>query len=111
LDTHDFLADPRAIGLAERRATATRMHREQRAWLERLRALVEGPAPGADFPAFLLATPPFAKLALRLGTATTRAELPTETADELERFVDAFRDYLRTDVGEDVFAKARSGRC
>ena len=57
-----------------------------------------------DFPAFLLATPPFQELANRLLKAKTRSQLPPATADELDWFVAAFRDYLRTCAGEDVFS-------
>lgn len=104
LDTYDFLADPRAITLQQRRATKKSLHREQATWLEHLRALAEAPKPEDDFPAFLLATPPFQDLAGRLGRARTRAQLPPATADELEWFLAAFRDYLRTCDGEDVFS-------
>lgn len=104
MDTYHFLADPRAITLEERRATAARMHREQQVWLERLQALAEPPKPGKDFPAFLLATPVFADLAQRLGAATQRAHLPTDVADELDWFVQAFAGYLHTCDGEDAFA-------
>lgn len=103
MDTYDFLADPRAITLADRRATAARMAREQQVWLERLQSLTEPPHPGRDFPAFLLALPAFADLALRLGTATQRSQLGTEVADELDWFVRAFTEYLRTTEAEDVF--------
>jgi len=104
LDTYDFLADPRAITLQERRATAARLAKEQADWLERLQALAEPPKPAQDFPAFLLATPAFADLARRLGRARTRAELPTDLADEVDWFVAAFAGYLRTCDGEDSFA-------
>lgn len=104
MDTYDFLADPRAITLEERRATASRLHREQTVWLERLMTLAEPPLPEPDFPAFLLATPPFADLAVRLGTATQRAHLPVAVAEELDWFLQAFADYLRTCDGEDIFA-------
>lgn len=110
MDTYDFLCDPRAISLDERRATASRMHREQQVWLERLQALAEAPKPSKDFPAFLLATQPFADLAQRLGTATQRSQLPTQVADELDWFVQAFADYLRTDEGEDAFVAPRRKR-
>ena len=105
MDTYDFLADPRAITLQERRATAARLCREQEFWLERLQRLVEPPTPDRDFPAFLLATPPYADLARRLGGARNRAQLPPSVADELDWFVSAFRDYLRTCDGEDAFAQ------
>lgn len=104
MDTYDFLADPRAITLQERRATAAGMPREQASWLQRLQPLVEGAPLGADFPAFLLATPPFADLAQRLGSATRRQDLPTDVADELDWFVDAYKLYLVTSDGENTFA-------
>jgi hypothetical protein len=107
LDTYDFLADPRAITLEERRATASRLHREQAQWLDRLNGLVEGPKPEPDFPAFLLATSPFNELARRLGTANNRSQLTAVVADELDWFVQAFADYLRTCDGEDAFAGSR----
>lgn len=104
MDTYDFLADPRAITLQQRRATRRQMRRTGSSWLGRLRLLAEAPLPDDDFPAFLLATPPFQELAHRLGSATTRPQLPPATADELDWFLQAFRDYLRTCDGEDVFA-------
>ncbi len=94
--------DPRALSLADRRALGQLLHAENRHWLERLDALAE-PRPDRDLPAFLLATPAFAGLALRIGTARRRRELATATADELDRFVEAYRYYLRTCAGEDVF--------
>lgn len=106
MDTYDFLADPRALTLAERRATAAQLHRDQVRWLARLQPLIEPPALAPDFPAFLLATAPFADLARRLEPARDRAQLPAADADELDWFVNAFRDYLRTCDGEDVFSAA-----
>jgi hypothetical protein len=106
LDTYDFLADPRAISLDERRTAAANMQRDQQFWLDRLQRLAETPIE-RDFPAFLLATPPFAPLARRLLPATRRAQLSTEDADQLDWFVAAFADYLRTCDGEDVFADTR----
>lgn len=111
MDTYAFLADPRALPLAERRATAARLHNEQAVWLPRVRQLADGPAPDEQFPAFLLATPPFADLARRLGNTTRRCQLPTEVADELDWFVLAFTDYLRTCDGEDSFAPVAPQRC
>jgi hypothetical protein len=110
MDTYDFLADPRAITLQERRATAVRLAQDQQHWLQRLQGLCEAPPPERDFPAFLLATPAFAELAARLGTATARRQLPLAVADELDWFVAAFRDYLRTVDGEDVFSSSSSDR-
>jgi len=111
LDTYDFLADPRTLTLAERAATMARMGREQAHWLHRVRQLAEGPAVGDHFPAFLLATPPFAGLARRIGSSRTRAQLATGVADELDWFVQAFADYLRTRDGEDSFAVPARQRC
>ena len=109
MDTYDFLTDPRAIGLADRHRALARMGREQVRWLDRLHALAEAPAPDRDFPAFLLATPPFRDLAHKLAAATSRRELDAATADELDWFVRAFRDYLRTSDGEDVFSSGHRG--
>lgn len=106
----DFPSDPRAIPLGERRAWASRLAEAQRSWLQRLPALLEPPAPAPDFPAFLLETTAFRSLALAIGEARSRTQLPTAVADELQRFVDAFRDYLRTDSGEEVFARDRHNR-
>lgn len=103
MDTYEFLADPRSLPLADRRQAAVDLHLQQSRWLARLQPLIEPPALEPDFPAFLLATAPFAQLARRLGGATDRTQLPPEIADELDWFVDAFRDYLRTCDGEDVF--------
>lgn len=108
MDTYDFLADPRAITLQERRAIQSQQAEAQQLWLQRLQGLCEAPPPAADFPAYLLATPAFAELAARIGTATTRRQLPLAVADELDWFVAAFRDYLRTVEGEDVFAASNS---
>lgn len=110
MDTYDFLADPRNLSLEARRATAAGMHAAQSRWLARLQLLIEPPALDSDFPAFLLATPPFADLARRLGQAHLRAQLPAADADELDWFVHAFRDYLRTCDGEDVFEFAAPPR-
>jgi hypothetical protein len=103
MDRSDFPSDPRTLSLPERRQWCRRLDGAQRTWQQRLRDLAEvRPDPG--FPAFLLATPPFAGLAARIGCAAARRDLPVGVADELDRFVDAFRDYLRTSAGEDVFA-------
>lgn len=106
----DFPSDPRTIPLGERRAWATRLAEAQRCWLQRLPALVEPPRPAPDFPAYLLETEPFRALLLAIGEARTRDQLPTAVADELQHFVDAFRDYLRTDSGEELFAHERHSR-
>jgi hypothetical protein len=98
-----FPTDVRTLDLAQRRALRQRMDRAQRAWLGRLRQLVEPPAPDADFPAFLLETPPFSGLKAAIGPAGSAADLPAPVADQLQRFVDAFAGYLRTDVEDEVF--------
>ena len=111
MDTDDFPADPRSLTLQQRRSNQGRMHKEQRFWLERLRQLAEGSVPEKDFPAFLLATPAFRELAQHLAGATTRAQLPPQIADEMDRFVQEFSDYLRSCVGEDSFASSHQPRC
>ena len=103
LDTYDFLTDPRSLSLKQRRASRARLQRDHDFWLDRVRALAEAPLPDDEFPAFLLATAPFHELAARLLPATRRAQLAPATADELDWFLAAFRDYLRTCEGEDVF--------
>ena len=109
MDTYDFLADPRAISMPERLEAQARMAREQAFWLDRLQTLSEAPKPERDFPAFLLATPPFADLARRLVRIANRKQLDAATADELDWFVLAFRSYLRTNEGEDVFSAPHRG--
>jgi hypothetical protein len=105
VDTYDFLADPRAITLQERRATAALRQREQDCWHPRLQQLSDGAVLAADFPAFLLATPAFAPLAHALQSANARSQLPAAVRDELDWFLSAFADYLRTVDGEDAFAE------
>ena len=107
MDTYDFLTDPRTLTMVERQATRDRYASEQNAWLERLRPLAEETRIDDDFPAFLLATRPFAELADRVGRAQRRSELPADVADELDWFLRAFADYLRTQDGEDTFGEAR----
>lgn len=98
-----FPRDPRSLTLPERAAWRQRLHDAQSAWQERLPQLVEPPAPGPDFPAFLLETPPFQELNRRIGEASRRAQLPVAVADELQHFVDVYRSYLHTRNGEEVF--------
>lgn len=100
--TRDFPADPREPDLHARRQWLQRLAAAQKHWLLRLGTLAE-PQPSSDFPAFLLATPSFADLGARLSQAAHRRDLPTAVQDEVDHFVDAFRDYLRTDKGEQVF--------
>ena len=111
MDTNDIPSDPRALTLQQRRSNQSRMHKEQKFWLERLRQLAEGPPPEQDFPAFLLATAAFRGLAQPLANASTRAQLSPQVADQMDRFVHAFSDYLRTCDGEDAFASSRQPRC
>lgn len=85
------------------------LQRENDWWLTRLQGLCESPKPDADFPAYLLATPPFRDLAGKLAAATRRKDLDLAAADELDWFVRAFRDYLRTEAGEDVFSGVHPG--
>lgn len=94
--------DPRDLDLAERRAWRNRMNDAQRDWMVRIARLAEA-RPANDFPAFLLATEPFAHLGARLAAATSRVSADAQTLDELERFLEAFADYLRSDRNEAVF--------
>jgi len=103
VDTYDFLADPRTLTLQERHEARERYAKDQVTWLARLRALAEGPLPDDDFPAFLLATAPFAELAARIGNATETKQLDAEVSDELSWFLRAFADYLKTCDGEEIF--------
>lgn len=105
-----FPADPRSLDLGERAHWMQRLQSAQRAWAARLPDLVEPPAPAADFPAFLLETPAFLQLNRRIGEATAKAQLPVGVADELQHFVDAFRDYMRTLDGEEAFVPTAQGR-
>ena len=103
MDTYDFLADPRALTLQERLAARESYAPQQERWLTKLRLLAEAPKPEHDFPAFLLATPPFEGLATKLDQAKRHKDLSTETADELDWFVRVFAHYLRTRDGEEIF--------
>jgi hypothetical protein len=86
--------DPWSLTLEQRRALRCAMAQEQRVWLPRLARMVEPPAPDEGFPAFLLELPRFLALRDAIGTAARRRDLDTATADELQRFVDCYRDYL-----------------
>ena len=108
MDTYDFLADPRTLTLPERLAARDDYAAQQQRWLTKLRTLAEAPKPDDDFPAFLLATPPFAGLATKLHNAEGHKDLSTETADELDWFVRVFADYLRTRDGEEIFPRLRA---
>lgn len=86
--------DPWSLNLEQRQAVAQGLADSHGEWLDRLATLVEPPAPNASFPAFLLGTGRYASLAAAIGTATHRRELDVSTADELQRFVDLYRDYM-----------------
>ena len=103
LDTYEFLADPRTLTMVERHAARDQYDRDQIDWLAKLRTLAEAPKPDDDFPAFLLATQPFAHLARKLKKTQERHQLSVDLADELDWFLRAFTDYLRTEEGEEVF--------
>ena len=102
MDTYDFLADPRTLTLAERHAARDEYDLDQAVWMSKLHSLVDQPKPASDFPAFLLATQPFADLARKLKKAEQRKQLPTDVQDELDWFVRAFADYMRAEEG-DIF--------
>lgn len=89
--------------MAERHAARDQYDRDQAAWLTKLRSLAEPPKPDDDFPAFLLATQPFANLARKLTKIDSRQQLTVDIADEIDWFLRAFADYLRTEDGEQVF--------
>lgn len=111
MDTYDFLADPRTLTLTERHDARTQYEHDQAEWLTKLRLLADAPKPDDDFPAFLLATQPFADLAHKLKKATKRSQLTIDVADEMDWFLQAFADYLRTDEGEEVFPQASHVPC
>lgn len=90
----ELAADPWALDGATRRRLAHELAEAQAHWLARLTDLVEPPAPDASFPAFLIEAPQFASLRQAVGDARTARELDTATADQLQRFVDLYRDYL-----------------
>ncbi len=89
-----LLDDPWSLSHCERRSLADALTRHQAEWLPRLTDLVEPPPLANSFPAFLLETEPFAHLKDGVADSTTRAQLDTGTADELQRFVDHYRNYM-----------------
>jgi hypothetical protein len=107
LDTYDFLADPRTLTLVERQSARDHYDHDHAAWQAKLQKLTEEPKPEDDFPAFLLATQPFVSLAKKLNKAESRNQLTAEAADELDWFVRAFADYLRTDQSVEIFPEAK----
>ncbi len=86
--------DPWSLPMCDRRRLCDQHATTQQAWLPRLGRLVEPPAPGDSFPAFLLELPPFARLKRAIGDANQAIDLDVGTADELQHFVDRYRDYL-----------------
>ena len=86
--------DPWSLAFAERASLAVGHADEQARWLPVIQGLVEPPAIDDSFPAFLLATPPFAHLAEAIAGARQALDLNTGAADELQRFVDRYRGYL-----------------
>ena len=95
--------DPWSLKPGERgRALEAHIDAQER-WLPRLGRLVEPPPLAADFPAFLLETPPFERLRESIGGACNRTELDTETADLAQRFVDTYRGYLSGDGDAEVW--------
>jgi len=105
-----FTEDPFALASSERLALFRALQEDQRRWLPRVRALVEPPAPDATFPAFLLALPPFAALAGAVcpEAGRTRRDLGTGVLDELQRFVDHYREWLEGDARRDEIWDLRS---
>ena len=94
--------DPWSLSDQERDELLRAMPKAQREWLGRIGSLVEPPTPDAYFPAFLLALPPFARLAEKL----LGPRPDTGARDELQRFVDRYRDWL----GHDRLATRQSGQ-
>lgn len=86
--------DPWSLTHAERRRIAEAQAKAQETWHRRLSELIEAPRLDPEFPAFLLATEPFAPLATAIGTAGSARDLDTATADTLEHFVERYRRYL-----------------
>lgn len=86
--------DPWSLTPTERQELLAERGASQAKWMTVLPELVEPPAPERDFPAFLLDTERFAKLREAIGEARSRRDLNTATADELQRFVDCYREYL-----------------
>lgn len=89
-----LLHDPFSLDHDERNQLLEQNRGAQSAWLPVLARLVEPPAPDATFPAFLLETEAFTKLRRAIGEAQGAGDLDTATADEVQRFVDCYRDYL-----------------
>ena len=88
MDTYEFLSDPRAIRLAHRCTMRASLQRENDWWLTRLQGLCESPKPDADFPAYLLATPPFRDLARKLAAEVAVPKPKAVAFDPAEQFGD-----------------------
>jgi hypothetical protein len=86
--------DPWSLERDQRLELEAALAGSQAHWQPRLAALLEPPRLAPTFPAFLLATTPFRHLADGIGQARRPGELDTGTADQLQRFVDRYRDYL-----------------
>jgi len=89
-----LLDDPWSLTMPERKTLLAALSDSQSRWMKLLPDLVEPPSPGPSFPAFLLDTAPFARLRRAIGDARSWRDLDTATADELQRFVDCYRDWL-----------------
>lgn len=86
--------DPWSLTHRERRDVATALGRQQAFFNARIRELTEPPAIDDEFPGFLLESPRFAELAAQIRGAARREDLDTGSADELQRFVDHYRNYM-----------------
>ncbi len=89
-----LIDDPWSLTLQERLGLRASLAREQGQWLRRIEGLIEPPAIDDAFPAFLLATKPFAHLAHAVSDAGDRIALGTGATDALQRFVDRYRSFL-----------------
>ena len=85
--------DPWSVPVEERNMLAEAMRAAQDQWLPRINMLIEPPLAAGNFPAWLLETPNFACLREAIGDAQTANELDVAAADQLQRFVDCYRDY------------------
>lgn len=86
--------DPGSLAQAERHALAAAAAPAQAEWLPRLGPLVEPPTLTETFPAFLLETPMYQGLRQAIADVHRRRDLDTATADELQHFVDRYRNWL-----------------
>jgi hypothetical protein len=89
-----LIHDPWSLTHQERLELRASLAREQVQWLRRIEGLIEPPAIDDAFPAFLLATKPFAHLAHAVSDAGDRSALGTGATDALQRFVDRYRSFL-----------------